>query len=138
MTITIRLTAAFAWCALLAGSAGAGSLQAKLEAFEFFGDWSPQCDDPPSSINIRRHVFVSGSGRVMFTETLGPDYRENVYVVLGARRRETNQRLALVKQNGRLRTMTNRRSDGTYLVRNGTALSSAQPTPWLSRCAEPH
>ena len=151
MTIIRRLAVALACWALLVGSAGAETTQAKLEAFQFFGDWSPNCDQPPGPSNTRRHAFVSGSARAMFTESLGPDFRENVYSVLKASRAAADrielrielngaiiQHLSMVKQNDRMRTMINRVRDGTFIVRDGIVLSTGRETPWLSRCADSH
>ena len=143
----------FRWLAvlglLLAGPAQAQTARAVLDGFGFFGKWSPHCDQPAGPGNSLRHAFVTSTGDVRFTESLGEKYKDNVYVVLTAKRLggdqvlllielngTTTQRLTMLKQEGRIRTISNKGGDGHFVVRDGFVLSNRQPTPWLSRCGD--
>ena len=137
-------------CLCVVSGAQANTIRNRLEAFEFFGRWAPDCAAPASPTNAVRDVSVAPDGTVAFTESLGADYEPNVYVVLGAKRasadkivvrvqlnRETEQELTMQRRHGRLRTMQNRlAAGGALVVANGVALRNKQKTPWLSPCAD--
>jgi hypothetical protein len=122
-----------------------------LEAFGFFGRWSPRCDQPPSLANSLRTTSVAPTGAVGFSEQFGKNFNENFYEVLDAERiaddqvsirirlnGETTQDLVMAMDQGRLRTMANRPLDGAnagrMIVKDGRVTASGTPTPWMSRC----
>ena len=130
--------------------AAAVDTRAKLEKFEFFGQWAPHCGRAASPENPRRDAYFNPKGHAVFTENFGEGHQPNVYVVREARhegpqrlllRIELNgdavQDLTMIRRGGLIRTMTNRRvADESVLVRAGIVASNGAPTPWLRRCGE--
>ncbi len=120
-----------------------------LEEFGFFGQWAIRCDQPASVQNTVRSAYVSAAGEPGFSENLGEGLPENVYRILGVERRDDNQitlaielngqtlqRLTMVRDESRIRTITNELADGRIVVKNGIVAASGGRTPWLSRCPQ--
>jgi hypothetical protein len=136
----------FTLALLFGATASAATLPQILERFDFAGTWAAQCERPAAPDNIIRRVEANGSGEVSFVERFGEGYEPNRYTVVGARQGKhgllnvnveldgIRQALTIKRSHGRLRTMRNRRADGTLLVQNGVVVTTGQPTPWLSRC----
>jgi hypothetical protein len=47
----------------------------------------------------------------------------------------TSADVIIIKENGRVRTLDSKASDGKQYVKNGIALSSGNPMPWLEKCS---
>jgi len=123
------------------------SVSSVLANFGFFGTWAMHCGAPPAPTNIVQTVPPSGRGPVEFSDTVAPGTPGNRYRVLSARmagpttlvlRVELNrgsiEDLAIVKSGNWVRTMTNQRSPGAQLVRDGIILANGRRTPWLQKC----
>jgi len=132
-------------------SANAESPRDALDNFGFFGRWAVDCEHPASPTNNVRTARVSPTGDPVFDESLGGDGEPNLYVVLRTKRIDDDTMVLRTKLNGdieqdlimrrdgdRIRTMSNRDvQTRKYVVRDGVVASTKQPTPWLTRCAEP-
>jgi hypothetical protein len=139
----LLLCAALLW----PGAAGAQSPTAVLEAFGYFGRWAPDCSRSPVPGNPHMTVSKSPRGTIEVRNSLGPDYLDNVNILLDARSlgpdrvwiktQLNNSELReweVVRQAGRIRTFVNRKPDGTHITRDGLVVASGNPTPWLNRC----
>jgi len=120
---------------------------AVLEQVGFFGTWAIRCGEPASLDNVVRSAYVSAAGEPGFSEDLGADLPQNTYRILTAQRDGDNQivlaielnaairqRLTMVVDRNRIRTLANVLADGRELVRNGAVVASGGKTPWLTRC----
>jgi hypothetical protein len=118
-----------------------------LEEVGFFGTWAIRCDEPASLDNVVRSAYVSAAGDPGFSEDLGADLPQNTYRILAAQRDgdnqiildiefnvETKQRLTMVVDGNRIRTLTNALPDGRELVHSGSVVATGNRTPWLNRC----
>jgi hypothetical protein len=121
-----------------------------LEEIGFFGNWAIQCGQPAGPRNILRSAYVAANGEPGFAETVAPDVPANTYRVLSATRDGTNQivldvelnddarqRLRMVFDGKRIRTLTNEMPDGKVLVEHGAIVATGTRTPWLTRCDAP-
>jgi hypothetical protein len=156
--MTVRFPAAVALAILLGGSFSCAAIASTaivetqtvvstLEEIGFFGIWAIRCGESAGLDNIVRSAFVSAAGEPGFSEDLGADLPENAYRILAAQRDGENQivldielnvqmkqRLVMVVDNDRIRTLSNTLPDNRELVRNGVVVASGTRTPWLSRC----
>lgn len=76
----------------------------------------------------------------------GKGYEDLVYVIREIRRIPDGQiwmrtrfkneeRELIMRRNGnRLRTMSNRKTDGTFVVKDGILVANGNETPWITRC----
>lgn len=123
---------------------------AALEEIGFYGNWAIQCGQPAGPRNILRSAYVSAKGEPGFAETVASDLPANTYRVLDAIRDGTNQivldvelndnarqRLRMVFDDKRIRTLNNETPDGKMLVENGAVVATGTRTPWLTRCDAP-
>lgn len=131
-----------------AGEAAAPhAIVATLEQVGFFGTWAARCGEPAGLRNPTRNTYVSAAGEPGFSESVGADLPENVYRIVAAARDgdnqivldvefnyQTAQRLTMVLDRDRIRTLTNALPDGRLLVRNGAVVATGSKTPWLKRC----
>lgn len=118
----------------------------RLEQYGFLGEWAVRCGAPASPSNVHRRAFISASGEPGFTEWLGENFAENVYRILAAERDgnqvvldielngKITQRLTMIREDGRIRTLTNELGDGRVVVKNGKIVANGAPTPWLTLC----
>ena len=151
-SVVVRFLAAIVFLSFALGGsmASAETIRETLESFGFFGTWATRCDEPASPGNNVRIAAVSVAGDPVFTESLGENSEENVYVILGAQRlgddaialriklNGTNeQELVMRRAWGRIRTFSNRDGrGGRAIVANGIVKSSGRATPWLTRCGD--
>jgi hypothetical protein len=140
---------AVALCLFAAPSALASSVRDTLEVFGFFGVWAPDCSRPPDLDNSWRTAVPVAAGDIRFSESVGENYQPNRYRIISASRPapqtlvlriELNdnivQDLTMAREDGRIRTMTNKPLASTRpVVMDGVILANGQPTPWLTRCA---
>lgn len=148
-TMLLKVLSATLASVFLLAPAHAQSWRKVLDDFGFFGNWAPNCDSPATLTNSRRRAFATRGGEIHFTENFGHGKRHNTYVVFDAKRIAPDkvllriqfngklmQDLTMVKENGRLRTITNQGSGGQYLVKDGVVISNGNETPWLSHCGK--
>ncbi len=145
-----RMRSVLLW-ALLAlvwpGSAAAQTSKSVLEAFGYVGQWAQDCSRKPEPGNPHMIVSVLRSGGIEMRNKLGPDYEDNVNIVLEARslgpdrvwiKSQLNsnelREWEVTREGGRIRTFTNRKPDGTHITKDGVIVNSGRPTPWLNRC----
>lgn len=118
-----------------------------LEEVGFFGTWAVRCGEPASPRNPVRTAYLSAAGEPGFSESIGADLPENIYRVVAAARDgdnqvaldvelnyQTRQRLTMVIDRDRIRTLANATPDGRMLVKNGAVVATGGKTPWLKRC----
>jgi hypothetical protein len=151
--MTVRFPAAVSLAILLGGLLSSSVIAqtepivSTLEEIGFFGTWAIRCDAPASLENVVRSAYVSAAGEPGFSEDLGSDLPENTYRILAAQRDGDNQivleielnaqikqRLTMVVDGNRIRTLTNTLPDGRELVHNGIVTATDNRTPWLNRC----
>lgn len=118
-----------------------------LEKFGYLGHWAPDCSRKAQPGNSHMRVSVAPSGGVVARNSLGESYQDNVNDILDAKllskdrlwirtllNGEQEREWEVVREADRIRTVLNRKPDGSYITKDGIVLSSGNPTPWLSRC----
>ena len=134
--------------ALAEPTAPAGSVGQTLTEFGFMGSWAQDCDRPPAIDNVWREASPTGDGGVLFTESLGENFKPSAYRVLTAHRKSSDtvvlsielngtihQDLTMVLRDERIRTMVNRPKDSKEaMVENGVIRANGLATPWLKHC----
>lgn len=138
-------------CALMAlawpGLTAAQTPKSVLESFGYIGHWAQDCSRKAEPGNPHLITSVLRTGGVELRNKLGAEYEDNVNIVLEARSlgpdkvwiksKLNNNELReweVTRQGGRIRTLVNRKPDGTLITKDGVVVSSNKPTPWLSRC----
>ena len=148
-----------AMCAALAVALIAAAAQAQtppigktVAEFGFTGRWAIDCTQPPSLENAHRAIWTDDKGAVRFKDAFGDKYFPLSYRVLAAKRIDNDllelrvertaqgrqdqiQKLVLMAEGNRTRTVANSSPDGRIYVKDGYAMPGEQPTPWLNRCA---
>jgi hypothetical protein len=138
--------------AILAASASTSTASAQtsasvLQRFGYIGHWAQDCAEPAKPGNPHMIVSVLASGGVEVRNKLGPEYQDNVNIVVEARTLAADRVMIkthlnnnelreweVTRANDRIRTMVNRRPDGTFVTKDGLVVASGKPTPWLNRC----
>jgi hypothetical protein len=127
------------------------------EAFARFGGagtWALSCRDAPSPENPWMIYFKDANGAVRRTMNRGSDKRHLIVTIDRARRvtattmevfirnddpdwGSTNGVVVdviLIKENGRMRTLESKGSDGKEYIKHGVVVASGNPIPWIEKC----
>ena len=145
--------AAIALAVVVAGAAAArpASVERLFHEFDLFGMWASDCAAPASLGNPHVSVSMPQAGAVLEQHDFGPDYEENRYVIVAARRlhgrrlaldalfeqtgAEPQRQLIIVHvEDGSRRTMFTGMSNDQPRVLNGIATATGTPTPELKKC----
>jgi len=135
---------------LLPATASA-SVEELFRAFDMFGNWARDCNQPATPENPHVTITMPSSGLVLEDYGLGPDFEANRYSVLSAEKLsatrlsvavifqpgtpdEERQKLEFVIRNGTRRTMFNQPEGGAVRVKDGIALPFHVKTPLLKKC----
>jgi len=134
---------------LWAATAHAQSVESVLKEFGLLrGSWAANCSKGPSTSNWYGRFRADPSGKVSLTYSSSRSSRgDNVYVIHIARRlsktdvlmahefvREKRMlEIVLHVESNRYRTVSSKRPDGTYQVKNGK-FKGGGDSPWLNRC----
>ena len=136
--------------ALFPTMAAAQSVGSVLEEFGLTGGrWAPDCSQGPSTKNWygRYQVLPSGEARLTYSSKSNSS-GDNVYVIWLARKLSDNEILMgqeFVRENRRLEvvllvegdryhTMSVKRTNGDYQVKNGKYTDDDTDSPWLTHC----
>src|ERR1700676_580480 len=150
----LRVTVLAALLALLSGTASAQTTWSAMQSFGLTGTWSASCKDPASPANGWLTYYQDTSGVVRRTFDRGPGQPSLMVTVdsakiitsttIAARFRNDdpnwgNQNgisvdLALIKENGHVRTLSSTGSDGKQYIKDGVVVSSGTAIPWLEKC----
>lgn len=151
----LRVTVLTALLALLSGTASAQTTWNAMQSFGLTGTWSASCKDPASPANSWMTYYQDG-GVVRRTLDRGPGQPSLMVVIdsakiitsttIAARFRNDDPNwgnangisvdLALIKENGRVRTLSSAGSDGKQYIKDGIVVSSGTPIPWLEKCKD--
>ena len=128
-------------------SAQAATVSETLRDFGLLGSWATQCNAAATIDNNHRTYSVVSEDIVQEYNDLGPDYEPNIATITAAGRVAPNQlqinstlqsgavrTLLIVMRGNTIRTMSNVRSDGAVLVKDGIVQSNGNATPALTRC----
>ncbi|MEP7031593.1 MAG: hypothetical protein ABI830_11720 [Pseudolabrys sp.] len=135
---------------LLPSMAVAQSVASVLRDFGLIrGSWAPDCSKGPSTSNWYGifQELPSGGARLTYKSKTG-DSGDNVYVIWLARRLSDKEillgqefvrekrRLELVLHvdGDRYRTLSAKRENGDYQVKDGKYTNGGADSPWLNRC----
>jgi hypothetical protein len=126
--------------------AAAQSAKSVLEEAGFVGTWAPQCEDEPALGNGHQVFEIQSSGFAQVRVRFGKGYENLIYVIREIRRlpgdqiwirtrfKSEERELIMLREGNRLRTMSNRRADGTFVVKDGILVTNGGETPWITRC----
>jgi hypothetical protein len=150
----LRVAVLAALLALLSNAAFAQTAWDAMQAFGLTGTWSLNCQAPPGGSNFWMTYYLDANGvarrsldrgdggsklmlavdsaQVLTSTTLAASMR-NDDPGWGASN-GTVADLIIVKENGRVRTLDSKGSDGKQYVKDGVALLSGSPMPWLEKC----
>ena len=135
-----------ALCLMWPSFAAAQSAKSVLEEAGFVGRWATQCRSEPDLENGHQVFEIQSSGSAQVRVLFGKGYENLVYVIREIKRLPGNQiwmrtrfkaedrELIMVREGDRLRTVSNRRADGTFVVKDGRLVSSGAEMSWLARC----
>lgn len=129
-------------------SAMAQSPAKVLKGLGLTGRWAVDCSSPASPTNNWDTYSDQPSGNVEKHSDLGPGYKQNIYIISGAKNLGNNQvalnillngttdeEIVVSLAGGKARTMSTKlMQDGTYLVQNGVVPRSGVATPLLTHC----
>ena len=128
-------------------ASAAATVSETLRDFGLLGSWASQCDAPADIKNDRKTYSVISVDVVQEANDLGPQYEPNVSSITAAERlapdrlqytstlqNGVTRTLIILMRGNTIRTMSNIRSDGTALVKDGNILSNGNATPALTRC----
>ncbi|MCW5748549.1 MAG: hypothetical protein KIT36_20335 [Alphaproteobacteria bacterium] len=138
----------FAIASLLAiapGSASAQSVADVLQQWGLLGTWSADCQAPlskaPRVTYVRqpdgnaRHVLALGDGRQIDSPVLAARNRPEGGLEVTVNQSQEVISYVLVRgEDGRVRSLSSRRPNGDYYIRDGKLLANGAPTPWLRQC----
>jgi hypothetical protein len=148
--VTVLLT-------LLPDLAFAQSAWDVLQRFGVTGTWAYPCSKPPSTTNWWTTYFENAAGVARRRADRGPDVPALMVTIdsaeiltsttMAARFRNDDVNwgqnngvifdLIIVKEKGRIRTLSARSSTGQEFIKNGVVVSSNAPAPWLEKCNKP-
>jgi hypothetical protein len=148
----MRAAASVLFATLVASSVQASSpVEEQFKAFDLFGTWAAQCDQPATPGNPHVSITMPNEGTVLEEHDLGTQSERNIYSVLSASRmaparlsvevifrpgaqNEERQKLVFLIRNGTRRTMFNQPDGGEVRVKDGVALAHRIRTPVLKKC----
>jgi len=127
---------------LQAPIAAAQSVGGVLTDFGLLGNWSVDCNRPPSRDNSWSIWVLYADGRVVRRLDWGDGDSRNDYVVTSARRVAPDRLqynmggydIVMEKRDGKIHTVSSKDSTGKVLIANGIIVDSGQPAVWQSRC----
>jgi hypothetical protein len=136
--------------ALWPAVAGAQSVKSVLEEFGLLhGSWAPDCSNGPSTSNWygRYRMMPNGEARLTYSSKKSSS-GDNVYLIKLARRLSDKEILlaeefvrekralevVLSVEGDRYHTISVKRADGSYLVKDGKYADGDEESPWLERC----
>ena len=154
MRYFLRGIVAAALLALLPGAAFAQTTWDAMQSFGLTGTWSLNCKQAAGPSNFWMTYYQDAGGVVRRSLDRGPDAPSLMLVVdsahlitsttMAARMRNddpnwgdsngTSSDLIIIKESGRVRTLDSKGSDGKQYVKDGVALLSGSPMPWLEKC----
>lgn len=134
--------------AVTADGARGETVAETMARWGLIGTWAMDCSRPPSRSNFHLSYVARGEGRVFHERDLGGlrDSREIraarlrpgglIEVVADFGKLVGVRKWTMMKgADGRIRTLSNSRIDGTdTTVRDGRLVSSGAETPWQTRC----
>lgn len=136
--------------ALWPGLASAQSIRTVLEEFGLLhGSWAADCSRPVSVTNWYGRYRMMPNGEARLTYSSKQDASgDNVYLIRLARRLSDKEILlaeefvrakrtlevVLFVEGDRYHTMSVKRADGVYQVKDGKYTDDGTPSPWLQRC----
>lgn len=141
-----KIALCVALCLVWPGLAAAQSAKSVLEEAGFVGTWAIQCGSGPELENGHQVFEIQSSGSAQVRILFGKGYENLVYVIREIRRlpggqiwmrtsfKSEDRELTMLREGNRLRTMSNRRTDGTFVVKDGILVASGSETPWITRC----
>jgi hypothetical protein len=141
---------------LLSHAACAQSTWLVLQRFGLVGTWAYPCSAAPSTTNWWTTYFQSADGRARRSADRGPSEPKLMVAIdsaeiltsttMAARFRNDDPNwgqmngvvvdIIMVKENGRIRTLTSRSMAGQEFIKNGVVVSSNAPAPWLEKCSK--
>ncbi len=150
----LRVAVLAALLALLSNAAFAQTAWDAMQAFGLTGTWSLNCHAPASGSNYWMTYYRDASGVARRSLDRGDNGSKLMLAIdsahlitsttLAARMRNddpgwgdsngTSADVVIVQENGRLRTLNSMGSDGKQYVKDGIALLSGNPMPWLEKC----
>lgn len=130
------------------GPAMAQSAANVLKGIGLTGRWAVDCNSPASPTNNWDTYSDQPSGNVEKHADLGPGYKQNIYIISGAKSLGNNQislnvlfngttdeEIVVSMIGGKERTMSTKMlQDGTYLVQNGVIPRTGAATPTFTHC----
>lgn len=147
----MRIIIAIAFAvALWPAAAGAQSIKSVLEEFGLLnGSWASDCSKGVSTSNWYGRYRMMPNGEARLTYSSKPDSSgDNVYLIRLARRLSDKEVLlaeefvrakrtlevVLRVEGDRYHTISVKRPDGVYQVKDGKYADDGRPSPWLQRC----
>lgn len=153
---TVHAIAVTAVLMLMSHAACAQTTWEVLQRFGLVGTWAYPCSAAPSTTNWWTTYFQGADGRAWRSADRGPG-QPKLMVAIDSAQMITATTLAtrfrnddanwgqmngvatdiiLVKENGRIRTLTARSTTGQEFIKNGVIVSSNTPAPWLEKCSK--
>jgi hypothetical protein len=150
---TIAMTAALS---LLSSGAFAETTWDVLQRFGLVGTWAYPCSQPPSTTNWWVTYFKDPVGLAKRSADRGPGVPKLMVAIdsaqilssttMAVRSRDDDPNwgqsngtvfdVVLVKENGRVRSLSARTSTGQEFIKNGIVVASNAPAPWLEKCSK--
>jgi hypothetical protein len=157
MRYFLRGIVAAALLALLPGAALADTTWDAMQRFGLTGTWALSCKQAAGPSNFWMTYYRDAGGVVRRTLERGssPDYPTLMVVIdsahlitsttMAARFRNddpnwgdsngTSVDIIIIKENGRVRTLDSKGSNGKQYVKDGIVVSSGNPIPWIEKCS---
>ena len=150
-----RVAVLTAFFALLSGAAFAQTAWDAMQSFGLTGTWSLNCKAAASGSNYWMTYYRDAGGVARRSLDRGDNGSKLMLAIdsahlitattLAARMRNddpgwgnTNGAVVdiiVIKENGRVRTLDSKGTDGKQYVKDGIALLSNNPMPWLEKCS---
>src|SRR5208282_2270449 len=146
----LRVTVVTVLLALLPGAAFAQTTWDAMQRFGLTGTWSPSCKTAASTSNYWMTYYLDSSGVVRRRVDLGPS-RPNLMNAVDSAHIMTSTTIdthirnddpgygdtnglvfdvVIVKENGRVRTLVSKGSDGKEYIKGGIVAANGKPSVW--------
>jgi hypothetical protein len=122
------------------------SLKQAMTKFGLIGEWAAHCSQPPSKDNAHTHWSANSDTKGQLLTDFGDQtmtYDATLAELVGAarirlqvvdNRNATQLELIIEKREGRVRTLSSVRSDGSALIKDGKFVSSGADTVAQQHC----
>lgn len=141
--------------ALQSGAAFAQSTWDVLQKYGWTGTWSMHCDQPLSASNPSSVIYLGTDGQVYRKLVRGAGYDDLYSVVEQASgltsttlhthwrnstgwtgdTANTTMDMVVALENGQVRTLESKGSDGKEYIKDGIITLNNNPAPWMAKCS---